>query len=90
MLRSHVSGGYWLQNPSCITQAFGPNLDVDFDMECFEPCSAAEGFRYESDQEHRWRVRFKPRPGGHSGMSGGWRSVAIDHVITLAKLVQAF
>lgn len=84
MLPSHVSGGYWLQNPGCITQAFGPG-QVDFDMECLEPCTTEEGFRYMSDEEHRWSVRCIPRSGGHSGMSGGWRGVAIDHVMTTGK-----
>jgi len=55
---------------------------VDFDMECLEPCTTEEGFRYMSDEEHRWSVRCIPRLGGHSGMSGGWRGVAIDHALT--------
>lgn len=81
MLASHVSGGFWLQNPSCITDCFPPNTTLDLEMECMEPCTTDQGFSYRlSGKEHRWPVRLLSRPGGHSGMSGGWRSVAIDHV----------
>lgn len=46
-----------------------------------EPCTTDQGFLYRlPGKEPRWPVRLLSRPGGHSGMSGGWRSVAIDHV----------
>lgn len=87
MLPSHVSGGFWLQNPPAIVQAIGISQSEDIELECFEPSTREDGFAYVlSGKEHRWKMVYLVRSGS-SGMSGGWRGAAIDHVITAHLLL---
>lgn len=67
MLPSHVSGGYWLQAPKAMVR----HMPRD-----------KESFPMEHDGQV-WDVVWLPRPGGSGGMSGGWRTFAIDMVVPL-------
>ncbi len=80
---SHVSGGFWLQNPPAVTKCFGPSTTPHkIELECCEPCQRKEGYDHLVEgSDNRWAVQYLPRPGGRSsGMSGGWIYFAIDHV----------
>jgi hypothetical protein len=82
---SHVSGGFWLQNPRAVTDCFGPSTTSHkIELECSEPCPHKERYQHLVEGSHnRWAVQYLPRPGGRSsGMSGGWIYFATDHVST--------
>lgn len=87
---SHVSGGFWLQNPPAVTNCFGPSTTSHkIELECCEPCQHKGSYEHLVEgSDNRWAVQYLPRPGGRSsGMSGGWIYFAIDHV---SAVVDAF
>ena len=51
---SNVSGGFWLQNPLCITNAFHMAPAHMIHLECEEPCQSERGFQHNlADQPDR-------------------------------------
>ena len=70
---SQVSGGFWCQLPSSFAHAFAMTkrhmeMHHDSDDEASECGSGV------------WTVVFLPRPNEAAGLSGGWRTFAIDQV----------
>ena len=62
MSDSQVSGGFWCQLPRTFSSQF--NM-----------VKRMMRMHYE---ENVWEVVFLPRPQGAAGLSGGWRTFAID------------
>ena len=89
LLKSHVSGGFWLQLPSAFCMNMPdtitePNPQVMFDL---EGCNG-DGLPEEVPDGDVWEAIWLPKgsyPGG--GLSGGWRGFSLDNNLAVGDTI---
>jgi hypothetical protein len=79
LLKSHVSGGFWLQLPSAfcasMPQDMGLNPQVMFDLYG----RSGDGLPDEVPNDDIWEVIWLRKGSNGGGLSGGWRGFSIDN-----------
>ena len=79
LLKSHVSGGFWLQLPSAfcasMPQDMGLNPQVMFDLYG----RSGDGLPDEVPDDDVWEAIWLRKGSNGGGLSGGWRGFSIDN-----------
>ena len=79
LLKSHVSGGFWLQLPSAfcesMPQDMGLNPQVMFDLYG----RSGDGLPEEVPDDDVWEAIWLRKGSNGGGLSGGWRGFSIDN-----------
>jgi hypothetical protein len=79
LLKSHVSGGFWLQLPSAFCASMPQNMDlhplVKFDLHG----RSGDGLPEEVPDDDAWEVIWLRKGSNGGGLSGGWRGFSIDN-----------
>ncbi|CAL5227003.1 g9893 [Coccomyxa viridis] len=89
---SNVSGGYWQQLPSEMQRRWPFKEKIEVELECEDVSRKHSALKKENRlatwqyqrgaNEKRWTVIWLPRTKTSAGLSGGWRSFAIDQELT--------
>ena len=87
LLKSHVSGGFWLQLPSefcqCMPADMSLNPQVMFDMYG----RSGDGLANEVPDDDVWEVIWLRKGGNGGGLSGGWRGFSIDNNLAVGDSI---
>ncbi|KAK9840511.1 hypothetical protein WJX74_011079 [Apatococcus lobatus] len=83
--RSQVSGGFWMHLPprSALSACMAQSKHT-VTMTCSDATGPNTKYRFADKEVERptWNVVHNVKPDGSTGLSGGWRGLAIDNVLT--------
>lgn len=87
LLKSHISGGFWLQLPSafcgCMPQNMDLNPQVMFDLYG----RSGDSLAAEVPDDDVWEVIWLRKGGNGGGLSGGWRGFSIDNSLAFGDSI---